>query len=256
MRVRGGICAVAATRDIFEERRWGRFISFLECVAWALICLLVLDALGLMSISTWQTPSSLIVAIAGGALFGLGALLNGACAFRVGGWMLIALVSALALFGLWRLHGAWRASRIGGVHHHLTSSQWPPAFAMAVLAIANVSLLLLAFRWPYTTLLVDLALHRMADDVGRSVLVATFLTGAIAGAVSARSFKIRFGSVQDLASRIGGGALMGFGASMIPGGNDGLVLIGLPLLQPTAIIAYASMVAAIAAGFAVRKSRA
>ena len=43
-----------------------------------------------------------------------------------------------------------------------------------------------------------------------------------------------------------GGALMGLGSLLIPGSNDGLILIGLPLLRPYAWLAFASMCAAIA----------
>jgi toxin CptA len=38
---------------------------------------------------------------------------------------------------------------------------------------------------------------------------------------------------------------MGWGADLIPGGNDGLLLIGMPLLRPYAWIAAAAMAAAI-----------
>jgi len=38
----------------------------------------------------------------------------------------------------------------------------------------------------------------------------------------------------------------------IPDGNDSLVLMGLPLLQPSAAAAYIAIVAAIAAGPSVR----
>ncbi len=40
---------------------------------------------------------------------------------------------------------------------------------------------------------------------------------------------------------------MGGGYLLAPGGNDGLVRIGLPLLQPCAWAAFATMVAVVAA---------
>ena len=45
-----------------------------------------------------------------------------------------------------------------------------------------------------------------------------------------------------------GGALMGFGGSMVPGGNDNLILVGLPGLQPHAWVAIVAMALAITAG--------
>jgi len=39
---------------------------------------------------------------------------------------------------------------------------------------------------------------------------------------------------------------MGWGSLLIPGGNDGLILLGLPLLWPHAWAAFATMCAVIA----------
>jgi toxin CptA len=49
-----------------------------------------------------------------------------------------------------------------------------------------------------------------------------------------------------LARCLSGGILMGAGSLAIPGGNDGLVLTGLPLLWPHAWIAFATMCVSIA----------
>ena len=43
-----------------------------------------------------------------------------------------------------------------------------------------------------------------------------------------------------------GGAMMGIGGAMIPGGNDGLVLVGLPFLMPYALASLTTMVTVIA----------
>ena len=45
---------------------------------------------------------------------------------------------------------------------------------------------------------------------------------------------------------------MGFGAAMVPGGNDKLILFGLPLLRPYAWIGIAAMTAAIWVGLLLR----
>ena len=43
------------------------------------------------------------------------------------------------------------------------------------------------------------------------------------------------------------GLLMGWGSALIPGGNDGLVLVGMPLGWPYAWLAFGTMVLSIAA---------
>ena len=53
----------------------------IRLLALALIGLLAADALGLMRLNAWQAPIAWLPALAGGALFGIGALSNGACAF-------------------------------------------------------------------------------------------------------------------------------------------------------------------------------
>ena len=45
---------------------------------------------------------------------------------------------------------------------------------------------------------------------------------------------------------------MGWGSLLIPGSNDGLILIGIPLLRPYAWLAFASMFVAIAAAMLVQ----
>lgn len=50
------------------------------------------------------------------------------------------------------------------------------------------------------------------------------------------------------------GVLMGWGSLLIPGSNDGLILIGIPLLQPHAWFALATMCASIAIALAVTRA--
>lgn len=293
---RGGICAVRAVRDAVECGRWARFASFVECAVWAFIILWLAEAMGVPVRGQWPGQHVLPLAALGGALFGIGALINGACAFgsagrlaagdlsfillipgfvlgaliatqlgvaaslsllpvlRPPGWIAGVLGVGVTIFVLWRIRAAlgkiviakqWRA--------HLAAPKWPPALAMAIVAFSNVGLMLIIASWPYTTLLLDLALGRGAAVGVRGALVLVFLAGAFAGAVSGGRFRWRWASPAILGARLVGGVLMGFGAALIPGGNDALVLIGLPLLQPTAIVAYGAMIGVIALGFSAQR---
>ena len=47
---------------------------------------------------------------------------------------------------------------------------------------------------------------------------------------------------------------MGWGSLLIPGSNDGLILVGMPLLWPYAWVAFATMCASIAAAMLVVKA--
>lgn len=291
---RGGICAVRAVRDAVEEGDGRRFLALLECAGWAALLLLLANAAGLMRVPAWPAQASFPLAILGGALFGAGALINGACAFGtmgrlaagelsflampagfvpgaviaayfamqpraqasfgIGAPWLWVLAFVLALFAGYRLYTAWRdAPDFSTAARRLRGAHWPPALAMAVTAFANVALLLLAASWPYTTLLVDAALMQGSDFALRATLVALFALGAFAGAWSAGRFAVRAPNFAALGASFAGGALMGAGAALTPGGNDALVLVGMPLMQPSAFAAYASMTGVIGLGFLTRR---
>ena len=55
----------------------------------------------------------------------------------------------------------------------------------------------------------------------------------------------RLAAMLDASLWVAGGALMGAGSSLIPGSNDGLIPVGLPLLRGYAWLAFASMCATI-----------
>ncbi len=52
---------------------------------------------------------------------------------------------------------------------------------------------------------------------------------------------------------MGGGALMGMGTAMLPGGNDALLLSGMPMLSLHALPSFAMMLATIAAILLISK---
>lgn len=54
-----------------------------------------------------------------------------------------------------------------------------------------------------------------------------------------------------MAKRLLGGTIMGIAATMVPGGNDVLILHALPALSPHAPVAYAALVAGAAAALAL-----
>ena len=48
--------------------------------------------------------------------------------------------------------------------------------------------------------------------------------------------------------------MMGWGTLLIPGSNDGLILIGMPLLRPYAWLAFAIMCVTIAVALALQRA--
>ena len=84
---RGSLCAVEAARDVVLRGRWRRFVAFLQCAGWAWLLLILVGGAGRLPtfavgngpVLSEQVPW--LVAAIGGALFGIGAWINGGCSF-------------------------------------------------------------------------------------------------------------------------------------------------------------------------------
>lgn len=84
---------------------------------------------------------------------------------------------------------------------------------------------------------------RGAHDVlgPHALLAIAFVLGAVAGAVALGQFHLSLGSVRDWLRALGGGTIMGIGTVLVPGGNDAMLLVGVPLLLPNLLAAYVAM---------------
>ena len=282
---RGATCTVAAVGEIVEKGTAFRLVALLEAALWVAGGLLLARQFGLVM----ALPEGVAVSfwtIGGGLLLGLGAWLNRACVFgaiaRLGsgdwaylatplgffvgaltvpvlfapsalvqldeasmlaqlpgwlGWLLVPLV-------LWRL-----AATIGQPGRTI----WRPHEATVVIGVTFVILLLVAGPWTYTELLADAAMGMTANVGFRVALFVALLAGAWFGGWTAGRFKSRRITFLELGRCFGGGLLMGWGSVLLPGGNDSLILVGMPLLQPYAWAGIASMCAVIAVALRIER---
>ena len=153
-------------------------------------------------------------------------------------------------FALWRLARRW----IGGApadagrwHRRLAMHVWSPHVATTVIGITFVLMLLLVGAWAYTDVLAELARGMAASLAGRSLLLAALLLGAGLGGWTAGRWRSARIKASQLLRCVGGGVLMGWGSLLLPGGNDGLVLVAMLLLWPYAWLAFATMCLTIGA---------
>ena len=163
-------------------------------------------------------------------------------------------VTALFLaFALWRAGGVLfgRATERdpGGSawHRALAARVWSPHVATTVIGITFVVMLLAVGAWAYTDVLAELARGMAADLPARTLLLLALLLGAMAGGWTAGRWRHTPPTARQLARCCAGGVLMGWGSLLIPGGNDGLILVGMPLAWPYAWLAFATMCVTIAA---------
>lgn len=170
-------------------------------------------------------------------------------------WGAAPLLTVLfLLFVGWRLLRLWQRARRHGApapleqtwHARVGARIWSPHHATTVIGVTFLLLLLLAGAWSYTEVLAELARGSAAMLPARALLSLGLLAGAILGGMSAGRREGPATSSAQCLRCFAGGAFMGWGGMLIPGGNDGLLLVGMPLLWPYAWVAFGTMCVTIA----------
>lgn len=279
---RGGTCTVAAVEEFVSQRGTRRLRAMGEAALWVAGGLALAQAAGWTAVMPTAQPVS-AATVAGAVLLGLGAWINGACVFgaiarlgsgqwaqaavplgfflgclaanavlpapattmpaQAGGLPAAPLAVAFLLFAAWRLVRGLR----GGALRALLARVWAPHAATTVIGICFLLSWLIAGAWAYTDLLAALARRMAANPSLPLALLAALLGGAVLGGWTAGRLQPAWPTPAQWLRSLGGGALMAAGSLLIPGSNDGLLLVGLPLLHAHAWLALAVMVLTIAA---------
>jgi uncharacterized protein len=165
------------------------------------------------------------------------------------------LLAALAVLGVIEAIRLLRRSASGAWHRRALAPHYRVASAALVMGICAGLLYALHGGWSYTTTL------RRAVEAGyrglpgptqiQFLLFAAFLTGMVLSSLQRRSFRLRWKPTGSIAPRLAGGAMMGVGAAMVPGGNDTLILTGLPAFSGWSLAAYVAVLVGVGSGLAV-----
>jgi toxin CptA len=289
---RGATCTVAAVEEVVQRRGAGRLIALVEASAWVAGGLLIAHRLQWLAqlpvgyaLSAWTLGGAALLGL--GAFITRACVFGAIARLGSGEWAYAAtplgfylgclsvttvfapapapalaaspvLLAApaitvwlVAAFFAWRIAAALVAHR-GRLRVLVGQRLWSPHAATTVIGLAFLVMLVLAGAWAYTDVLADLA-RGMARGVGaRTVLVACLLAGAIVGGWTAGRLRVTRIRAGELARCLVGGVLMGWGSLLIPGGNDGLILVGMPLLWPYAWAAFATMCLTIGSALSVQ----
>ena len=157
---------------------------------------------------------------------------------------LIALVVAMAFVRARRTareRAAASSYAPAPLHRVFAARAWSPAVATAMIGITFFLMMLLVGPWAYTEALADIARGMSHDLPARALLMIALFAGAFTGGLTAHRFGSTPATLPRLLRCFASGALMGWGSLLIPGGNDGLILVGMPLLYPYAWLAMISM---------------
>lgn len=277
----GSTCAVTAAKELVDQRHGTMLSGFAVAVGTAgMICLPLSWVLGTDAHLMPATAISWSLAL-GAVLLGVGAVVNDACLFgtlsRIGHGEVRFLALPLGLaIGFWiadrqtllvpgepipnplgapSLAGlivvagfallflvVWRWLGRGEQPHRI--KDWPLRRAMVVLGLCGALLFTLAPGWTYA----DAVRNAVGRDGARIMLsfgaliaAAATLLGALTSGIRARSFVLQRPSVATTLRSVIGGIIMAFGGTLIPGGNDTLLLASVPAATASGIAAYLIM---------------
>jgi len=290
---RGATCTVAAVDEVVHGGGVSRLVALVEASAWVAGGLLIAREIGWLAqapsgyvVNLWTVAGSLLLGL--GAFVNRACVFGAIARFGSGEWAYIAtplgfylgclaearliappapqsldagsVVLAAPSFVAWLVVAlfAWRLA-IPLIRHRnvmrelMTRHLWSPHASTTVIGVTFLSTMLLVGAWSYTDALAELA-RGMAHSVpAQALLLVCLLAGTLVGGWTAGCFRhtrIRAASVLRC---LAGGMLMGCGSLLIPGGNDGLILVGMPLLWPYAWVAFATMCIVIGVASVVQR---
>lgn len=276
----GGTCAVAASRDVVAGRPPSLFLGFgLAAGLAGLITLPLVSWLGplghLGAFGVIGVPLFI-----GAGLVAIGAVLNDACllgslwrlgngevrllllpvglgiGFYAAGYLHLQHAAAvpqhtappamlIALFGLLAVGFAVALIR---AERSRMAGRLPLVWSMALLGLAGGVMFVVRPGWTYADLVkLAVAPSMPALVLGLGVAIPALMTivGALLAALRAKTFALALPTWSTALRTVAGGAAMGLGASLIPGGNDALLLGAIPSGSASGTVAYLTMNALI-----------
>jgi len=201
------------------------------------------------------------------AVIGFGLGIAGFVALLDAGWLarpspstprfalLIGFTAGIAVLGfaVYEATRLWRTRpRELRAHELVLAKQYRLSTAAMLIGLAAGLMYLIVGPYGYATTLqqgVESLLGRRASpETVRWILLGAALAGMLASTLQRRSFRLDWRPQQRWLMNLSGGALMGLGVALAPGGNDSLVLYAIPTLSPHALPTYAALALGIAAG--------
>lgn len=302
---RASVCTVRAVAEITTSRTGHVLASIGKSVLWviafATVIIWLMPSVG-ANLTGWPLTGG---AVLGGFVFGMGAAINGGCAYSTmarlidgEGGMLVAVaalavgilcfvklvdlrwlerplpmpaltgsvpfwaaVTALPLV-LWAVYEAarlWRTRPVGaGIRGLVLAPRYRLSSAAMLIGFAGAAIILIYGPSSYTGTMQQLleALHGTSSYpmTERWVLLLAALGGMLLSTVQRGSFRLDWRPRWMWLRNVCGGLLMGLGIALIPGGNDALVLYGIPSLSPHALPAFLAMLLGIALGLFVMRA--
>ncbi len=178
----------------------------------------------------------------------------------VGSVLSFALILSLVLlaWAVYELPRIWhKRPKHMRVKHMVLAPQYRLSSAALLIGIAGTVIFLLMGSPGYTLTLQNLVQGLIGKgalpSAARGALLLAVLAGMLASTLQRGSFRLDWRPQASWLRNIFGGALMGLGTAMLPGGNDALILYGIPSFSPHALPAYIALIVSAAAGLLAMK---
>jgi hypothetical protein len=124
------------------------------------------------------------------------------------------------------------------------SNFWPLTLSMGAIGITFTILAIFAPGFSITTSVGSIVSIPVA---GVAIAICMFGGSVVSARLMMRRFILKWPTFKTAVRRTLGGIIMGVGALLIPGGNDTLLMIGLPMGAWEAALAYVLFVGTVAA---------
>lgn len=293
---RASICTVRAVAELSYSRTGYMLGSIVKSALWVFaitIPVFLLLPQTVPGLTGWQLT---FTAMFGGLLFGIGAGINGACAyatmarmvdgeigmfltvvgFVVGVLLFVGLLGTgslvrpapapsqvpdvmqvapyvgalLLILAAYEMARLWRSRPPGATLRDLVlAPSYRMSTAALLMGLAGGLIFLLFGSAGYTTTFQQVieahAGTRPMPAYGRWIVLGAVLFGMFASTWQRGSFRVDWHPRLSWFRNISGGILMGLGCALLPGGNDALILYGIPGLSPHALPAYAALLLGI-----------
>ena len=168
----------------------------------------------------------------------------------------------LLLVGLWLVWESLlilrRLRRMNGLHRALAAPVYTLSAGAALVGVSNAVIIESTGPWSFTSTILCATgtgdpLRCQSSVLPWLILLAALL-GMAVSSVQRGSFAIRLPRLREAMRHVGAGLLMGLGTTLIPGGNDGLILFAIPSLSPHAIPGYLGLFAGVVATLAILRA--
>lgn len=171
-----------------------------------------------------------------------------------------ALLGTLWIWAAWELVKLYRGSTPNaGLLGRLLADPYRFSSAAAVLGIGGGFLYAVQGAWTYTNFLRNEASYRIAAAPPPSSTQALLLSGLVVGMLLSSwhrgALRLRKPVLSELPAKLVGGLLMSVGGTLIPGGNDTLLLAAIPTIPVHAGAVFIALLAGVASALAVMRRR-